>query len=135
MSDPTPPSEGTKNVKNALEWAVFAVSCLLVLATLGVLLWDVTKAGKTPPLLSAQPGQPYLENGRVWIPVEVTNTGGEPAAAVEIEAIRPSPAGGDKAGFTIEHLPRGATRTGHVSFPGADTNIGVDIQISSHQKP
>ena len=135
MSTSPHPSTGTKHVKNALEWTVFGLSCLLVVVTLTILILETSKAGRTPPRITVQPGRPYAENGRLWIPVEVTNTGGTAAANVEVEALRPSQAGEEKAAFTVDHLPRGATRRGHISFPGSEPNIEVDIRVSSYQEP
>ena len=135
MATSSPPPTGMQHVKNALEWTVFGVSCLLVLATLAILIMEITKAGKTPPMITVKPGQGYPVNGRLWIPVEVTNTGGLAAVNVEVGAQRPSQGGEDKAAFTVEHLPRGATRMGHVSFPGSNADIEVDIRVLSYQEP
>ena len=135
MSSSSPPAASTQHGKNALEWTVFAVSCLLVLATISILIVDTTKAGKAPAKITVQQGQPYQENGSLWIPVAVTNTGGQAAVNVEIEALRPSESGETKANFTVDHLPRGATRGGHVSFPGSNPIPGVNIRVSGFQDP
>ena len=135
MSSASAPANDTKHVKNALEWTVFAASCLLVLATLVILIMDAATAGQSPAKIRVQPGQPYQADGRLWIPVEVSNSGGRAAAAIEVEASRPSQPGESPAGISIDYLPRGATRKGQVSFPVSKADVPVEFRVSSFQEP
>ena len=135
MSSSSSHSTGRKNVKNALEWAVFAISCLLVVTTLVILTMDAATVGKTPAKITVQPGQAYLENGRLWVPLEITNSGGQAAARIEVEASRPSQGGEAPAAFSIDYLPRGATRKGQVSFPDIKVESPVEVRVISYQEP
>ena len=90
---------------------------------------------KTPAKITVQPGQAYPENGRLWVPLEITNSGGQPAARIEVEASRPSQSGEAPAAFSIDYLPRGATRKGQVSFPDIKLESPVEVRVISYQEP
>ena len=135
MSTTSGPPNDTKHAKNALEWTVFAASCVLVLATLGILIMDAASTGQSPAKINVEPGQPYQADGRLWIPVAISNSGGQAAAAIEVEASRPSQIGEAPAAISIDYLPRGATRKGQVSFPETKADVPVEFRVSSFQEP
>ncbi len=121
------------HAKNVLEWTVFAISCLLVLTTLVILIMDTPHSSRTPALIAVQAGPAYSEKGLTWIPIEIVNSGGKAAESVQVEARRPST--GEATTITIDHLPRGATKSGQVSFPGSDAAIAVEVRVASYQEP
>ena len=103
--------------KNWLEWLVFTVSLILVLSTLGYLIYDSATFGKAPPSIEFQLGQPQQRSNRFVVPVSVTNRGDETAQGVHIEVTLES--GGkeqENADFEIAFLPRHSTRKGWVTF-------------------
>lgn len=103
--------------KNWLEWIVFAASLVLVLGTLGYLVYDGATLGEVPPQIELQLGQPQSQANRFLVPVKVTNRGDETAEGVHVEVTLES--GGqeqESAEFELAFLPRHSTREGWVSF-------------------
>ena len=104
--------------KNWLEWAVFGVGLLLVLSTLGYLVYDGATAGGAPPDKEVRLGEPQRGGPGFLVPVTVVNRGGETAGGVTVEVVleaagSPEPERGE---FTLAFLPRGGTREGWVAF-------------------
>lgn len=106
----------TPRTKNPLEWTVFGISLMLVLATLGLLLAAALHVGNGPAKLTITTGEAQLMDGRTIIPVIVKNDGGEVAENVEVKVTLGEGAGLQEAGFTLDFIPRGAERKGVVSF-------------------
>lgn len=119
--------------KNALEWTVFGLSCLLVTATLAVLIHGMTAWENSPARLTVQTGTAYQESGLTWVRVRVTNEGDHAAKNVEIEVVSPSAAGGEKAAFTVDEVPHGAWREGLVSFAGENPDRVFKARVSGYQ--
>ncbi len=102
--------------KNLLEWAVFAISALLVLATLGYLGKWALETEEGPVRLAVKTGPPVVENGWTRFPVTVSNTGQRVAANVEVQIAIGSGETRQQASFTLDFVPRGGSRTGAASF-------------------
>ena len=130
--DPTPNTKDTPG-KNALEWSVFALSCLLVLGTFAVLIHGMAVWQDAPARLTARAGEAYQEAGHVWVPIVVVNEGDHSAVNVEIEVVSTSPAGESKAAFTVEQIPRGSEREGQVSFEGKKEEHQFRVRVSGYQ--
>ena len=130
--DPTPNTKDTPG-KNALEWSVFALSCLLVLGTFAVLIHGMAVWKDAPARLTARAGEAYQEAGHVWVPIVVVNDGDHSAVNVEIEVVSTSPAGESKAAFTVDQIPRGSEREGQVSFEGKKEEHQFRVRVSGFQ--
>jgi uncharacterized protein (TIGR02588 family) len=72
-----------KPAKNALEWTVFAVGLVLVLATLGYLIRESIVSGDEPPDVAVRLGSPRPSRNGYLLPVEVTNAGDATAEECE----------------------------------------------------
>ena len=103
--------------KNWLEWLVFGLSFVLVLCTLGYLVYDGATSAKTPANIELELGKPQPQADRFMIPVSVTNSGDTTAETVQIE-VKLENAGVEKesAQFEIGFLPRHSQREGWVTF-------------------
>ena len=130
--DPTPNTKDTPG-KNALEWSVFALSCLLVLGTFAVLIHGMAVWQDAPARLTARAGEAYQEAGHVWVPIVVVNEGDHSAVNVEIEVVSTSPAGESKAAFKVDQIPRGSEREGQVSFEGRKEEHQFRVRVSGYQ--
>lgn len=103
--------------KNWLEWLVFAASLVLVVGTLGYLIYDAGTSGNAPPSIEMQLGKPQPRLNYFFVPVSVTNRGDETAEAVHIEVVLESGGKEQESGeFEIAFLPRRSTRKGWVTF-------------------
>jgi len=123
--------------KNWLEWIVFAASLVLVLSTLGYLVYDVATIGEVPPNIEVQLGQPQQQSNRFLVPLSVTNRGGETAEGVHIEVTLES--GGkeqESADFEIAFLPRSSTREGWVTFKTDPRTVEqMQARVLGFEKP
>jgi uncharacterized protein (TIGR02588 family) len=112
------PCAGDHVGKNALEWTVFGLSTVLVLALVGWLLYAATLEENAEVKLTATTEEPQPMNGWHQVPVVVMNEGGVTAAGVEV-VVTAMVDGKEQAGtFTIDFVPKGGTRRGAVSFKG-----------------
>ncbi len=126
---------GKSNTKNALEWTVFGLSAALVLATIGLLIFAEIRREDGPPRLVVMTGTPSLHGGRTVIPVTVTNRGGSVAENVNVRICIGTSDDRREAGFTIDYIPRSATRKGAVSFAGSDPDIVPDCRVLGYGCP
>ncbi len=123
--DDSPQQSNEKHGKNPLEWAVFGVSLLLVLATFGLLGVRALQFDSSPPRLHAQLGTP-VNNGRVvMIPVNVFNHGGKTAEGVEVEVTHQK----DTSNFVIATVPRKGKRQGWVTFPVPVEEKDLEVRV------
>lgn len=106
-----------KPQKNWLEWTVFAVGLVLVLATLGFLVRESLAGGSGPPEIVARLGVPEPSAGGFMVPVEVANAGQGTAEDVKVTVVLEIP-GGERAEaeLDIAFLPRDSRRNGWVTF-------------------
>lgn len=103
--------------KNWLEWIVFAVSLVLVVSTLGYLVYDGATFGDAPPRIEFVLGTPQRQLNHFLVPVSVTNRGEQTAEGVHIEVVLESGGKEQESGeFEIAFLPRHSTRKGWVTF-------------------
>ena len=110
--------------KNALEWAVLAVSALLVAWTVGFLIHDAVHRPDGPPDLRLELGRPQRVGSLYRVPVTVENVGGETAADAIVEVVLALPDGASEhAEVEVAHVPRGSRREGWVTF-GRDPAAG-----------
>ena len=119
--------------KNALEWAVFGLSSVLVLGFLGWLLFQTLNQNGSPPRLEISLGAPVVKGQRVMVPVKVENRGDETAESVEIEVAR----AGEKevANFSFPHVPRHGEREGYVEFDAPLEKSDLEAKILGFEAP
>lgn len=132
MKSESTPSPG----KNALEWAVFTGSCLLLMGVVAVLVKETIAWDDRPARLEAALGTPAPANGRIHVPVELCNRGDRVAEQVQLEVLRQSPAGEQRAVLTFDFVPREAIRRGRVSFRRTDEFPGTySVEVIGHEDP
>ena len=118
-----------------MEWTVFAVSTLLVLAVMAVLGMEALRWGGKPAHLEIKRGDIVMERGRLCLPVTVTNTGDSVAVNVNETVAARGPGGERSVDLIFDFIPRGATREGRAAFP-ADQDPGqLEVHISGYETP
>ena len=126
-------SKGKTHGKNAVEWTVFAFSCVLVTLVLGYLTYLSFASDSSPaPQLRVTLGQIIERDGQVWVGVTVENNGAITANNVEIEVEIEN---GQSAGFTLPHVPRHGKRQGWVGFEPPLAREELKARISGYQAP
>ena len=121
--------------KNALEWSVFGISGVLVIATLSLLVLAVFQTEEGPAKLVIKTGPPTVENGWVKIQVTVTNEGQRVAANVEVQVCVGEGDDRREAGFSIDFVPRGGEANGSVSFKGPTLPGDPQCEVLGYEEP
>ncbi|MES2920921.1 MAG: hypothetical protein V4819_05220 [Verrucomicrobiota bacterium] len=121
--------------KNLLEWTVFGISSVIVLTILVLLTMAAITVKEGSARLRAETGKPLVENGWLRIPITVANDGERVAANVEVQVCIGSGAERREAGFSIDFVPRGATRNGSVSFKGTELPQNLECEVLGYEEP
>ena len=123
--------------KNWLEWIVFVISLILVLFTLGYIVYDGATLGETPPNIELQLGQPQPQSDRFIVPVTAKNRGDETAETVQIEVtLNNDGKEVETAEFEIAFLPRHSTRRGWVTFQTDPRTVEqMEARVLGFEKP
>lgn len=128
--------------KNALEWGVFALSLLLVSATLIYLGREILTDNPAPPHITLHLGKPRpLENSTSGEPsfivsVQAANKGGDTAEGVHVEVeMQRGTEEPQKADFDIDFLPRGSKREGWVAFKGEEKGAKLTARVLGYEIP
>ncbi|MUL38600.1 hypothetical protein [Gloeocapsopsis dulcis] len=123
--------------KNWLEWIVFAVSLVLVIGTLGYLVYDGANTGNSPPSFEFQLGQPQPQQNYFVVSVSITNQGDETAEGVLVEVVLESDGTEQEtAEFEIAFLPRQSTREGWVTFKTDPRTVDqMSARVMGFEKP
>lgn len=129
----TAPDEN--RTKNSLEWTVFGLSTVLVLAVIVLLAIAATRTRPGPPRLRVTTGKPAAAAGWITIPVTVRNEGGQVAENVHVRVVIGAGDSRLEAGFTIAYVPRDAERKGSVSFRSDDPNPQPTCEILGYREP
>lgn len=102
--------------KNRLEWLVFGLSLLLVLATVGYLVREALTTERTPPEVLVTLGAPRPGGGGFMVPVLASNRGGRAAEEVQVSVTLELPGSSHESVLSIPFLPRESERLGWVAF-------------------
>jgi uncharacterized protein (TIGR02588 family) len=103
--------------KHPVEWVVFALSLVLVAGTVGFLVWDAVRGGRSPAALSVELGRPEPRAGGWAVPVTLRNRGDETAEGVKVEVTLETPGTPpETADFEAAFVPRQSKREGWVTF-------------------
>ena len=113
--------------KNGLEWTVFALGLVLVLATLGYLIREVVTTGSRPPELVVSLGAPRSVTRGFQVPVTVVNRGDEVAEGVSVTITLATKTEREEAVLNLTFVPHQSKREGWVTFRG-DPGTG-DLQV------
>lgn len=122
--------------KNPLEWAVFAVSLVVVLATVGHLVYDAATVRDAKPDLRIELGRPEPRSGGFAVPVTVHNRGDETAEGVRVEVELAIPGGEpERAELDVTFIPRRSKREGWVTFRSDPSRGRLTGRAMGYEKP
>lgn len=128
--------------KHPLEWAVFALSAVLVAATVGYLAYDALRGDDAPPLLTVEVGHAEADEPRAgssgpWrVPVTVSNAGHATAEGVRVEVTLEIPGSPpETADFDVAFVPRESKREGWVTFRSDPSRGRLTGRAVGYEKP
>lgn len=125
----------TRLEKNALEWAVFALSLVLVLATFGYLIRESLTTEQVPPEVVATLGPPRRGAGGHLVRVTAENRGGGTAEEVRITVRLEGTGEPEEVVLLFPYLARGGSRSGWVTFRGDPAAGRVRVAGVAYQEP
>lgn len=122
--------------KNPLEWAVFGVSLLLILAVAGLLGFEALRGGDTPPQVVVSPGTPARQGDLLAIPVLVENQGDTAAEDLVVAVtVRLADGSAEEAELSVPLLPEHASAEGQVTLPAAGEVASVEVRVVGYMLP
>jgi uncharacterized protein (TIGR02588 family) len=123
--------------KNGFEWMIFALGLILILMTLGYLIYAELTRGSDPARLSVKLGEAKRSSNRFLIPVLVTNTGDTTAEDVHTSVLlRTSNGKEERAELQFPRVPRQSRRRGWVTFQ-TDPAKGMKLEgiVMGYREP
>lgn len=124
--------------KNWLEWLVFAISLVLVITTLGYLVYDGATFSENPPNVELELGKVQAQaKDRFIVPITAINRGEITAEGVQIEVtLNDNGKEQENAQFEIAFLPRHSTREGWVIFTTDPRTVDkIEARVLGLEKP
>src|SRR5690606_3260823 len=105
-------NKNSKENKNWLEWGVTLISGVLVLFTLGFLVYQMIYEKPTPPDIAVVLGSVSEKDGGYAVPIEVRNKGTQTAENVVIEISHDDGFQEEISEITFAYLPRQSSANG-----------------------
>lgn len=124
-----------KEKKNWLEWLVTIISTVLVLFTLGFLVYQLITEEKTPPNIQITLGEITKKDHAFAVPVQAKNTGTQTAENVVIEIVFSQTSTVEKAQLTFQYLPGKSTATGWASFSTRPKKTNLKARVTAYGIP
>jgi uncharacterized protein (TIGR02588 family) len=113
--------------KNVLEWTVFGLGLILVMATVAYLVREVVTSGSNPPEVVVQLGTPRQVAHGFQVPVTVLNRGDKVAEGLSVTITLGAKAEREEAVLNIAFLPHQSKREGWVTFRGDPREGNLEV--------
>ncbi|HEX2283045.1 MAG TPA: TIGR02588 family protein [Thermomicrobiales bacterium] len=124
--------------RTAAERFTLAISVMLILGLVALVTYVSVTGGGEPPIVEAIPLLDEIrhEGESYFLPLAVTNRGGQTAAEVTVQAeLAAGDGSAETSEFTLDFLAGGETRDGTVVF-AADPAAGeLTVDVASFQAP
>jgi uncharacterized protein (TIGR02588 family) len=120
--------------KNWVEWSVFGLGALLVLAVVSYLAFEIVTRSTSPAQLTVTLGEPQPAGDRYMVPVTVENEGETSAENVLVEVSL----AGDAPVRSIVQLafvPHGSSGNGWVMFPAEPAPEQLEARVLGFEEP
>ena len=121
--------------KNALEWTVFGLGLVLLMAMLGYLVREAVTTGSRPPDLKVLLGASRAATGGFQVPVTVVNRGDRVAEGVSVTITLAAKAEREEAVLSIPFLPHQSKREGWVTFRGDPKDGNLQVGPVAYESP
>lgn len=129
-----------KRIKRGpLEIAVFSLSLVFILGTLGLFVYDGIIKKSKPPLIAIDINDESIkrnETGEYELRLQLRNAGDEPAQDVRVEvALTSTPGGEERSEVMIAFLPEGSSRDAVVLFTSDPREGEIEARTVSYTVP
>lgn len=129
------PAQTQSEKESVWEWIVAALGAVLVVSTLGFLLYD-SFLGSTPPDITVELTNVQQTGDRFLVQFRATNRGGEGAAAVTIEGQLQDANGNiETANATISFIAAGSSQAGGLYFSHDPRTEQLALHALGYQEP
>lgn len=125
-----------KGKKNVVEWSVFAVSLILIGATVAILVVEAVRGSNEPTDVRVQLGTP-IQRAEGWaVPVTIRNEGDETGENVHVEvALQRDNRDVEVAEVTVAFLPRKSAREAWALFRENPASGKVVARAMGFERP
>ena len=124
-----------KEEKNGLEWTITIISGIIVVFTLGFLVYQMIYEEQTPPDIVVVLGGVSQKDGAFAIPIKATNKGTETAENVLIEIILKDGVIEEKSEINFAYLPRKSSVNGWVIFSKKPESKNLQTRVIGYSIP
>jgi uncharacterized protein (TIGR02588 family) len=121
--------------KNLLEWIVFGVAMVLVLATFGYLVREALTETRGPADIVVTLGEARPGSGGHMVPLKAENRGSETAEEVRVTIVLDLGQAREEAVLVFPYLPRGSSRDGWVGFQSDPRRGRLRVAGIAYQAP
>lgn len=122
--------------KNAVEWTVFALAAIIVLASVGGLVFLSVQSHERPPELEARALAPQRTASGFVVPVQVRNKGDRTAEAVHVEvSLKSGEETVERSEMTFDYLPRHSEREGSAIFSRDPQCCSIEARTTAFDTP
>lgn len=121
--------------KNTLEWTVFVISFVLILAVAGLLVYQEVAGGDTPASLVAQAGEPRETAGGYAVPIDVRNEGDTSAEDVRLQATLTWTGGTQTGEVVLPLVPYGSHRRAWIGFAHDPRDGDIQVRVLGYREP
>lgn len=123
------------NTKNLLEWSVFGLSCLLIVAVIAHLVGEGLRESGAAPRLETTLVSVEKTGDRVVAELLVHNRGGVTAEELRIALVADFPSGEQRGEIGFDHVPRLGSRRGRVEFLSSEDPRTVTPLVLAYREP
>lgn len=118
-----------------LEWVLGLLGLLLVLGTIGFLLWQMVQDEPTYPNLRIEAVEVERQEHAWLVVLRVVNSGGATAQGVQIEGRLRLPERVETSGVTLDYVPAGSSRRAGLYFHADPGNHPLELRAEGYQEP
>ena len=127
------PSGKQRQGHSAAEWITLILSSLLIAGVAGAVVYFTITHGDAPSSFTTepQPAETRGDPGIFYVPVQVTNTGDEPAQEIQVRVELQSGDQTETAVFTIDLLAAGESEEGTAVFRSDPSQGEIQTVVES----
>lgn len=130
--------EQQRKGRTTVEWITLGISVMIIASLVGLISYLYVSGGSTPAIIEVKPQFDQIRKvqDRYYVPVEITNVGGETAEEVTVQISLESANGQtESAEVTIDFLAGQDRANATVAF-GEDPSQGeVTVDVVSYLEP